>query len=122
VRPYTEIPGFETFLLEESWVLEIEAHPRTLSIKLELALVPEHPDYTAPGPGALCHRSGMIRFGGVESLSWSHQTLQPATDATGEIDYGHIDTFDWTPEEFRLIGDFGHITLRATDVRVELTT
>ena len=122
VRPYTEISEFENLLLEESWVRGIEVRHGTLCLQLDLVLTVGHPGFTPPASGELfCYRTGEISFSGMTCLSWSEQVIRPATDAAGEIDFGHIDVFEWDSEEFRLRGDFGHINLRARNVSVRLT-
>jgi hypothetical protein len=121
MRPYTDLPGFENVLLEGSWVLDIEAHPKKLTVRVDIVLTPEHPAYAPPKPGEMfCYRTGAIRFRDVDRLPWSGQELQPAKDATGEVDWGHIDQFEWGSEEYQLIGDFGRIALHAKAVSVEL--
>jgi hypothetical protein len=43
----------------------------------------------------------------------------PATDATGEVDDGNIDTFEPVgPETWQLTGDWGIAVLRRPDVRL----
>jgi hypothetical protein len=35
----------------------------------------------------------------------------PATDATGDEDWGHIDTFVWQDGRYELTGDWGHVVI-----------
>ena len=121
MRSYTEIPGFESVALEESYVIDICATPGILRFELELALTPDHPAYAAPPPEeSECFRRGQIRFEGVKRLVWKGQGAPPATDATGEADRGHIDNFQWDEKTFSLEGDWGQINLLAAKVYIEL--
>jgi hypothetical protein len=121
MKAYTELPGFEGLLLEESYVLDIEAHPGVLVLSMDLVLTPEHPQYSEPLPDEqYCYRNGFIRFTGVQRLVWVDQGAPPATDATGEVDYGNIDSFEWDEVGTRLQGSWGQIELRAARSEVEL--
>ena len=121
---YADLDGFSSYLLEESWVLDVEAHPGTLVLRLELVLLPDHPAYTPPpSTDAYCYRSGTIRFDGIERLTWFHGRLvYRSTDPDGSIDYGTIESFECAPDEFRLAGSFGRIEVQARAVTVELTS
>lgn len=121
MRLYTDIPGFAELVLEESFVLDISATPTRLVLCVEFALTPEHPAYAPPPPNENeAYRRGEIRFLGVRRLVWEGQGAQPATDASGERDYGHIDDLRWDDGVYELAGDWGEITLEAERVEVEL--
>lgn len=79
------MPEFATYVLEESFVLDVVARPGSVMFRLEVVLTPEHPAYEAPEPGIyLCYRPGSLRFEGVTALEWVAQGAAPATDASGE--------------------------------------
>ena len=46
---------------------------------------------------------------GVTALRWDGQGGRPAVDASGELDYGSIDTFAHDGDLYTLAGDFGRI-------------
>ncbi|MFD3838265.1 hypothetical protein ACFWWC_18675 [Streptomyces sp. NPDC058642] len=48
---YPSFPGFEKVCLEDSYVLDITVQPAVLLLKLDLLLLPGHPQYRAPLPG-----------------------------------------------------------------------
>jgi hypothetical protein len=122
VRPYTELAGFADVVLEESYVLSICATPGKFEITVELVLTPDHPAYAVPPADENeCYRRGTIRFSAVKRLVWDDQGARPATDATGQVDFGHIDVFGWDAERFELRGDFGAVDLVAGGVTVGLT-
>lgn len=116
---YEEMAGFEHVVLEESFVLDVIAKPASVSFRMEVVLTPEHPRYVAPGPDSyLCYRDGRLEFGGVTELEWTGQGAPPATDASGEIDYGHIDTMTWDSGLYELQGDWGAMRIWAESARV----
>lgn len=123
MNEYICLPGFEHLLLEESFVLQVCASPRSLEMTCEFVLTPGHSSYASPqSDSRYCFLRGVIRFQGVSSLLWADQMVfLPAIDATGEIDYGHIDRFEWEGDAFELSGDFGRVELSAETVVVRLT-
>jgi hypothetical protein len=121
MRPYVEIRGFEEIVLEESFVLGIEAVPASVALKMEFVLTPRHAEYHVPKPGEReCFRSGQMTFVDVTSLHWDQQGKRPARDSTGTIDYGHIDVFGWEPHLFHLEGDWGRMRISADTVTIDL--
>lgn len=121
MKPYTDLPGFESLVLEESYVLGVEATPGALAFDLDLVLTPEHPAY-APPPATEreCFRRGRIRFVQVRRLVWDAQGVPPATDASGEADFGHIDSLAWEGNVFTLEGDWGRMEVSAARAEVEI--
>ncbi len=118
---YEDLPAFATYVLEESYVLDVVAGPAFVVFRLEVVLTPEHPAYEAPGPDVyLCYRPAVLRFDGVTELEWIGQGAPPATDATGEIDYGHIDTMTLEDGVYALGGDWGSMKVRSTSAGVTI--
>jgi len=121
MRPYVELPGFEELVLEESYVLGIEAVPGAVTFAVDFVLTPGHPAYAPPPEDENeSYRRGTMRFTGVKRLEWSGQGAPPATDATGEADYGHIDDLQWDDNRFELEGDWGRMVLEAERVTPSL--
>jgi hypothetical protein len=121
VSGYTDIAGLEAIVLEESYVLGVCAGPGTVALRVDFVLTAQHPDYAPPLPDETeCFRRGRILFEGVRRLQWEGQGAPPATDATGEADYGHVDSFEWDEDTYRLGGDFGKLTVSASTVRVAI--
>lgn len=118
---YVEIPQLADFVLEESWVVGVVARPGTLDIRLDLVFAETHPGLRRPRSGEQFYSlPGQIRFRGVTSLSWTDQGMQPATDANGEMDWGHIDSLTFDGSQYELIGGFGAISLNATSLDVDV--
>jgi hypothetical protein len=98
-------------------VLGIEARPGKLVFRLDLLLLPGHPDFGSPlGGDRSCFRPAPLCFEAVRGLTWTDQGNPPARDASGEIDYGAIDEFTWIAGEFTLVGDWGRIQVDSHQV------
>lgn len=118
---YFELPGFEAVYLEDSFVLDINARPSAVTIDLDVVLTEHHPEYEPPAPDSrYCYRRGQIRFEGVRRLHWIAADVQPARDATGEIDYGGVDEFLADGSSYSLAGEFGQLTIEADACRLVL--
>ena len=118
---YTRIDVLRFFYLEDSWVLDVVARPGTLTVALDVVLLPEHPDYEAPLPGeSYCYRRGELGFEGVSRLNWIGQGLPPARDASGEFDYGGVDSLEFDDDIYNISGNFGKIVLHAKSVLMKL--
>jgi len=117
---YSGLPGFEGLYLEDSWVLDITARPGVLEFVVDLVLRESHPRYEAPKAGEhYCYRRGVLRFPGVSSLRWDKQGTVQAIDATGERDYGSVDTLGMTDHAYTVEGDFGRIVVESAPPTVE---
>ena len=118
---YHDIMSLSDILLEESYVLDIEAHPSVLEFKIDFALTQDHPDYQPPaGDEMYCYRRGWLRFCGVTRFLWSNQGAPPARDATGEVGFGNIDSLLRHHAGYSLEGDWGQMELIAEGVDVRL--
>jgi hypothetical protein len=109
------IPGFEEVSLEDSYVLDIEVHPGILTIKLDLLLLPGHPQHRTPQPGErACFRSATIVFPSVRGLRWTGQdVVRPAIDASGTLDFGSVDSMTRIGSGYQVLGDWGEINLES---------
>ncbi|WP_079178168.1 hypothetical protein [Streptomyces mangrovisoli] len=118
---YREVGELGQYFLEESYVLSIQASPGDLSLEMDLALSPEHPQHEPASPNERhCYRRGTIRYSGVKDLQWFDQGTPPAVDATGELDYGNIDSLTVEGDAYGMEGDFGRITIVARDISILL--
>lgn len=121
MKPYTDIASLRDLVLEESFVLGISATPSCVTMDVEFALTPDHPAYVQPPSDENeTYRRGQIRFVGVRRLMWDHQGGPPATDATGAIDYGHVDDLRWEGGTFELEGDWGRMKIEAGSIEVDV--
>jgi hypothetical protein len=121
MQSYSQLPHLSNVLLEESYVLDIEIHPGFIKFKMEFVLTSDHPEYTEPPPTErYCYRRGLLSFDGVIRCLWSDQGAPPATDATGETDYGNIDAFRVDGSFYSLEGDRGSMDVVASGVEIRL--
>ncbi|MEV6173289.1 hypothetical protein AB0L99_34415 [Streptomyces sp. NPDC051954] len=107
---YSQLSGFENVYLEDSFVLDVKATPGRVTFDLDLVLTPGHPAYRSPNPGEQnCYVRATVEFPEVRHLVWAGQGAPPATDASGDKDYGAIDSLLWNGDAFHLEGDWGEI-------------
>jgi len=122
MRSYTELRQLRFLYLEDSYVLDVVAEPGTLVLKVDLVFTEDHPDYRPPAPGdRYAYTRGELKFSGVSRLTWSGQGAQPAVDASGERDYGCVDSLEFEGSRYRIEGDFGIIDLEAELVMIEMS-
>ena len=121
MRPYTDLPGLAEIVLEESYVLGIRAEPGAVTFEMDFVLTPQHPAYSPPPPSEThCFSRGTLRLVGVRRLTWAEQGRRPAVDASGEEDWGHVDSFEWDESRFVLAGDFGSLDAEVDAVEASL--
>jgi hypothetical protein len=109
---YETIDALAHILLEDSWVLGIAVTPDRVEFELEYVLLETHPLYKQPPPHeAHCYVRGTLSFADVRRVAWSEIGAPPATDATGGLDFGHIDVFTIDDGVFALVGDFGELEI-----------
>ena len=112
-------------VLEESWVLAIDASLTRVTVLLDLVLTAEHPDYQPPYDDEMyCYRRGALVVDSDTAVLLRRSTRPPAVDATGELDYGHVEAFCPTPDlvedVWELMGEWGEALVRAPRVQVRL--
>ncbi|MFI6875773.1 hypothetical protein ACIBL6_20295 [Streptomyces sp. NPDC050400] len=118
---YREVSRLAVYCLEESYVLDIQAGPGVLALEIDLALNADHPQYGPASPGERhCYRRGTFQFSQVVDLSWGDQGIPPAKDATGELDYGTVDSLEVAGNLYVMTGDFGRIAVTASDLSIRL--
>ncbi|WP_406458436.1 hypothetical protein OG782_36190 [Streptomyces sp. NBC_00876] len=113
---YPNLPGFEFVRLEDSYVLDITIHPGVLSVRLDLMLLPGHPEYGAPFPGdRACFRQATLAFSHIRDLHWTDQgVVKPAVDASGTLDFGSVDSLTRDDDNYEVQGDWGTILLKSS--------
>ena len=121
-RPYSDLPGFHSLYLEDSFVLDVLARPASVVFEVELVLTEDHPDYSLPRPNEqYCYRRGRIIFDDVTRLLWLTKNIAPARDAVGESDYGGFDSLTADGSTFSVSGEFGELDLEASACKVVLS-
>lgn len=118
---YEPLPALSDVYLEDSYVLGIESDDRSVRFSIDLALTPEHPAYESPPPDEqYCYRRARISIDDARSVRWRRKTMQPFTDATGEVDYGSIDSWTLDGDVSHVEGEWGEVEVAGGDVSVAL--
>lgn len=122
LKPYYEvILELAGFSLESSWVLDVSFKPGELLIKGEFVLTPNHAEYLPPDKGSVhCTRRGSLNFSDVTSLEWKSYGTTPGPDASGELDWGAIDSLEIEGHSYTIDGSFGAIQLEASSLTMIL--
>jgi hypothetical protein len=105
--------------LEDSWVLELAPSDDGLSLHLEAVLTPEHSLYAPPKPGEQhCYRKAWLTVRSPAPAELIFSGAPPAHDATGEMDFGHVDAFvcNEAADTWELEGDWGNARVRSPEV------
>lgn len=120
-REYALLDGLEHVDLEHSRIADIAAAPTAVTIHLDVALLPEHPDFTTPRPGEeFDYRGARLTFDEVTDLTWTGQQHATGLNAYGEPVLGQVHTFRHGRGTFEITGEFGALTVRAFDCRLAL--
>ena len=101
--------------LPDSWVLNVEATETAVIFVLEAVLEPEHPRYYWPPKPGEQHPYVRMAWRIEGDVHWNEgpNLGHPAIDASGERDYGHIDTWIGSADGARetLEGDWGCVVI-----------
>ena len=120
---WLEIPTFDGVDLTESYVLSWELTSEALVFELDVALCPDHPQYSPPqSDERTCWRRGQLIFPNprdVHGLRTMEET-PGAIDAAGERDYGNIDSFTLHEGKYCITGEFGKVHLLSGEPRLVL--
>lgn len=108
----TNLEGID---LSESFVLSWTATDARLVFQMEFALWPESSFYRKPRDGEwTCFRRGALVFDRITLVEGliKQEDVRGATDASGERDYGNVETFEEADDGVKLSGEFGEVGLR----------
>lgn len=109
---YENFPGFEDVYLEDSYILGIDTTLQTVTMELDVVLIETHPLYKKPSINEhYCMRKGQIIFPNCKEVNWIEKSMIPSTDATGEVDYGNIDSFVLIDGRYKIEGDLGRLDI-----------
>ena len=114
---YHEWDAFKDVYLEDSFVLDIHESDKELSIFIEAVLTERHPLYSKPNKNEqYCYKKCKIIFTNCSSINWITKNIIPTTDADGSIDYGNVDRFVLTNDQYELSGDWGEVHIDSPSV------
>jgi hypothetical protein len=119
---WTRLSEFRNLDLIESYVLKW-SHEQDLVFDVEFFILPGHSRYRVPSSEQFgCYLRGCLRFPNPQRVSGLRplSSVRPATDASGEHDYGNFDDFALGPDGYVLIGEFGSVTVVGDPPSVDL--
>jgi hypothetical protein len=119
-QPYFEaFPELSGAYLEDSWVLSVAVENRQATFDLDLVLTPQHPAYHSPKPGEQhCYMRASLVIAAQE-FSFRASQAAPAVDASGEEDFGNIDSFvNVGGDRWRIDGSWGTLDVRSPQVTI----
>ena len=101
-------------------MLEVAPFQGGAAFRIEAVLTERHPAYKEPNPGEVfTYQRCWLQVWGAES-ELSLSGALPAVDASGEIDWGHIETFEAADAGWwELQGDWGILRVREPSVAIE---
>lgn len=112
MQPYHELAGFENVYLEDSWVLAVTEDGDEFRLRLDVVLTEQHPRWAPPKPNEVySYAPASLVFVKPQTVEWTRPAGRPSTDATGETDWGNIDSFMWDGSRYELEGDWGAVTV-----------
>ncbi|WP_102868647.1 hypothetical protein [Pseudovibrio exalbescens] len=116
---YSKIPALEYLYLEDSYVLGIVSTDDTIEFKMEFVLIQDHPLYCDPQPGEqYCYKRGRLKFANIQNVREFLRTNSRAIDATGEVDFGNIDSFVSQKQRYVLEGEWGKLDIESDEPSV----
>ena len=119
---YDTFPGLAGVYLEDSYVLDISESSGHVVFHLDAVLTPEHSAYHSPSPGEqYCYAKGSLVFPDVTRVQWLRRSNCHYTDASGEEDFGNIDTLIVDGDAFVVEGDWGAVRISGAQPRFELS-
>lgn len=113
---YSYPPHLSGYSFEDSWVLAISVSPTRVQFLIDAAVTPSHPRFRRRERGEhFDFRRITLDFADVRLVAWRGQG-SAALRTLGEL--GHIDSFVWLGNEFRLEGLWGRMVIVGNDPRV----
>ncbi|HEV2187604.1 MAG TPA: hypothetical protein VGR70_10380 [Stellaceae bacterium] len=113
--PYEKLPGLEHVYLEDSFVLACIERESEIVFSLDLVLTPGHESYTPAEPNEQhCYRPGKLIFRNPTAVTWLRKDFSdPSFDASGQFDFGAIDSMTLEDGVYRLVGSWGAVTIKS---------
>lgn len=108
---------FDSFVT--SWKLE----DNDLSFELEISIWPESKFYSEPKEKQYtCYKTGILRFSRWSNVRGLLQQsgVIPSIDPDGSFDYGNIEYFTKSENEFEIHGEFGQVIISGGEFGFEI--
>ena len=120
---WLDITKFDGLDLSESYVLGWLRKDNQMTFQADFAVAPDHPTYSPPLPTEYAHfRLGTLSFSNVKSAKGlpDQSAVRPAIDASGEADYGHIESFTRNVGVCEIGLEFGIVNIEAESLLILL--
>jgi hypothetical protein len=104
----------EHVYLPDSWVLSVETDGSSyVTFLLDAVLQPDHPLYYHPPQAGEQYAYARLRWRLAGGVNWNEgpNLEHPARDATGEFDFGNIDSWISSGTSDMLEGDWGNVVV-----------
>jgi hypothetical protein len=93
-------------------VLAIHIKPYVVTFDIDFILDIDHPAYQKPRDSErACFRRGQLIINNFEQVVWKSTGLAPASDSSGELDFGTFDVCAETAAGWLFEGDWGSIAI-----------
>ena len=120
MNSYYTLKDFANVYLEDSFVLKILETESEVIFMLDIVLTENHHLYAAPKTNEqYCYREGRIIFKKSKPIRWLVKSNRPYSDASDTEDYGNIDFFNFSNDEYHLGGDWGELKINSPKVELE---
>lgn len=119
---YFDLKDFKGLYLEDSFVLDIIETTKLFSFQMQFVLTEDHPKYKDPSENEMyCYHYGEINFIEPKQVLWKNRNQKAASiDANGECDFGNMDIFLKSEDEYLLEGDWGSVLIKCDNLEVKL--
>ena len=120
---WKEMEIFKGIDLNDTFVLSWNSAGNELNFALEASIWPESEFYEKPKKEEYtCYKPARLRFKNIKNIHGllSMDEAVPSTDASGEKDYGNIESLVKTDDGFSLEGDFGSVTISCGEMSFEI--
>jgi hypothetical protein len=122
---WREMAAFTGVDLEDSFIKGWQLSADSFVIELEASLWPEHPSYESPIKGNYtCYKPARLVFPSARQVSGLRpmSDVRATRDPNGSIDYGTIDVLTGSGARYRVVGEFGSVTLESDAPVLQLTS
>lgn len=100
--------------LQDSCVLSWSVENGRLTFRVEASIWPDSPHYQPPlADEYTCYKPATLVFYGFDSIEGLKHMgdVRFSVDADGSRDYGNIDVLEAQGNSYRVVGDFGDVTV-----------
>jgi len=115
---------FEGIDLTDSFVLSWRQSPTEILFNLEASIWPQSEYYEEPIDDEItCYKPATLIFKNVDEVSGllEMSEVRPFSDASGEKDYGNIDSLEQINNGYRVVGEFGSVLINGGSVLFEIS-